>query len=65
MLSNRSVTEKSRKKSFRTGGFFPFIDASLPFRYTRQESEWSDGRVVRHRSAKPFTAVQFRLGPQD
>ena len=28
------------------------------------QSIWCDGRAVRHRSAKPGTAVRFRFAPQ-
>ncbi len=30
----------------------------------RNTKRWSDGRVARHRSAKPATAVRIRFGPQ-
>ncbi len=34
------------------------------FTFAEQTRKWSLGRVARHRSAKPFTAVRIRQRPQ-
>ena len=33
--------------------------------FAKQTEKWSLGRVARHRSAKPFTAVRIRQRPQE